>query len=794
MLSSQEIDDVEALIKEGSSQISKQNIKKAIKKYQEAYDIAEKSGKPDVLVSCACNLGAALISQGDSDQAIKCLTRALKDTESDKNQTDNLFGDVHFNLGLAYSMKDDHSSAVRHFKIAADVFHGCSDFKGLADSWQQLGEQHVKLAQPLKASECYKKASDGYLDAHYVFLAAKMRVREALSLYNGGNMEESLSVLLNFRKLYSQIPDRNTETGKLVKLLYDVGSLLNQLRSPEHAASWLEQALVIVRTLRSSGSGNDKVEARILLTLGEVCIALSDYTNAVTINKEASAIFGRLDNKKARGQCFYQLAEAYRHLGDHHNAEKYYHIAYQTLEDAGLQSSLWQVFEGLADLNYQRRQLDTSISYYKESLSQLKQRGAHHTVHKQIVSKLATALEIQRAGVVKAVSYKNREPVLIHQNQDEQQEQSMSFQSGLPDISLVHSPTYAPLTSTRLSLYAANVEQQFNLDVPGKKKKKHHGRHGRRRSGSFDKPVSKGVGEYDTETDISIVNGKRAKMSRRVKTPRPKSIQRRSGTGLQNSKVLQGLDVEEEGAAPLTSSVDDSTQMDQSSPGSYKGLNMSTFSDDDDLTPRRGRSASQTCVPSVVSSSEESDSFTEISSDDDLSGSSEDYSMEDSHQELRFLDQNPGSRMGNTYEHPSTDEPLYASIKSKQSSVGQHEEKLYETLNSTASTAVLTSSMPHRTAPLPPSPPEPPRAPRPSQKVTLPPDEEEPRPGVSSWSGTHYPESTVLKGMSRGQREMGLYQVAQLAQEREVNQSCRSSMSSVTSDAKVPKSKACIVM
>ena len=88
----------------------------------------------------------------------------------------------------------------------------------------------------------------------------------------------------------------------------------------------------------------------------------------------------------------------------------------------------------------------------------------------------------------------------------------------------------------------------------------------------------------------------------------------------------------------------------------------------------------------------------------------------------------------------------------EQSSVGQHEEKLYETLNSSASTAVLTSSMPHRTAPLPPSPPEPPRAPRPSQKVTLPPDEEEPRPGVSSWSGTHYPESTVLKGMSRGQR------------------------------------------
>lgn len=78
-----------------------------------------------------------------------------------------------------------------------------------------------------------------------------------------------------------------------MKLLYDVGSLLNQLRSPEHACTWLEQALVIVRTLRSSGRGNDKLEARILLSLGEVCIALSDYTNAVTINKEASVFFGK---------------------------------------------------------------------------------------------------------------------------------------------------------------------------------------------------------------------------------------------------------------------------------------------------------------------------------------------------------------------------------------------------------------------------------------------------------------------------------------------------------------------
>ena len=84
-------------------------------------------------------------------------------------------------------------------------------------------------------------------------------------------------------------------TGKLVKLLYDAGSLLSQLRSPEHASTWLEQALAIVRTLQdgsSSSSSSEKLEAKILLTLGEVCIALGDYTNAVTINKDASVLFG----------------------------------------------------------------------------------------------------------------------------------------------------------------------------------------------------------------------------------------------------------------------------------------------------------------------------------------------------------------------------------------------------------------------------------------------------------------------------------------------------------------------
>ena len=83
----------------------------------------------------------------------------------------------------------------------------------------------------------------------------------------------------------------------------------------------------------------------------------------------------------------------------------------------GLHGCLWQVFEGLADLNYQRRQLDTSISYYKETLSQLSRSGAHEALQRQIITKLAAALEIQQAGVVKALSYKNRVPVLINPNQ-----------------------------------------------------------------------------------------------------------------------------------------------------------------------------------------------------------------------------------------------------------------------------------------------------------------------------------------------------------------------------------------
>ena len=67
----------------------------------------------------------------------------------------------------------------------------------------------------MKAAECYKKASDGYLDAGHIFLAAKMMVRQAQNLYNGGKMEESLGLLLHFRKFYSQIQKSNTDSGNL---------------------------------------------------------------------------------------------------------------------------------------------------------------------------------------------------------------------------------------------------------------------------------------------------------------------------------------------------------------------------------------------------------------------------------------------------------------------------------------------------------------------------------------------------------------------------------------------------
>ena len=87
-------------------------------------------------------------------------------------------------------------------------------------------------------------------------------------------------------------------------------------------------------------------------------------------------------------------------------------------------------------------------------------------------------------------------------------------------------------------------------------------RRGRRRSGSFDKPVTRGVGEYDTETDISLVGHFKRVHSRRKKMPEAEhgeSSKRTKGeesTALNRSgprrllSHIKGLEIEEDGAEP----------------------------------------------------------------------------------------------------------------------------------------------------------------------------------------------------------------------------------------------------
>ena len=136
----QELEDVESLIKDGSNQVSQRNIKKAIVKYQEAYEIAKKSGKPDVLLSCACNLGAALLSQGVADPAIEYLENALKNSDTETTPMRNLFGDVRFNLGLAYSMKEHNHTAGKHFQLCRWAISSMLGFQGtwwlMATTWR----------------------------------------------------------------------------------------------------------------------------------------------------------------------------------------------------------------------------------------------------------------------------------------------------------------------------------------------------------------------------------------------------------------------------------------------------------------------------------------------------------------------------------------------------------------------------------------------------------------------------------------------------------------------------------
>ncbi|XP_072037817.1 uncharacterized protein [Amphiura filiformis] len=558
---SDDLSAVETLTREGSELMSQKRLRHSIKKYTKAYELAESLNDKVALQSCACNLGAALIAKGDAEEAIRYLKNALPQKHSKngkKSKNKSILADVHYNLGLGYSVLENLSQSIRHLNYAIELFIACKDMRGFAEGYHQLGEQYLRKQQLQTAAKCFEESSRAFEEVGDLFAQTKMLLKLGESLVIHQREEAGLQVAkvcdavcekLHVNAEYAS----SSDIGKKARCFHDLGILYSKLNAHESATRWYEAALINMRSSNIPSAGIH--EARILENYGLTCNIIQQYSRAVQLHKEAASLHGELGNSSERGWCFYHLAEAYRNLGQHSDAERTYHVASQIFEDSGQVQWQWKVMIGLGDLSYDRRNLDGAIRHYKDALRQLHKNRSEETMslENHVMEKLVMALQVQRAGMVRMASYKSRKPVIINpelekmvlESMSSSLQQSMTFEGqdvpNLPTLDakdLIHSsdsessffssqqnmrpltygkviPRPSPILESPKKMSSIAVHKSVNGNhlvaprSPGTTRRRKHV--GRRRADSYGVPVTSGVDSYSSATDLSLIDSQTAK-------------------------------------------------------------------------------------------------------------------------------------------------------------------------------------------------------------------------------------------------------------------------------------------
>lgn len=413
-------------------------------------------------------------------------------------------------------------------------------------------------------------------------------------------------------------------------------------------------------------------------------------------------------------------------LKDSRNAEKNYHVAYQLLEDTGSINHLWKIKEGLGDLHAVTYQYAQSVTYYKESLALI---GIHSSRNvrkdqKRIVEKLSAVLDSQKNGGKRDIhiSYNNRKPVVLPLNVVS--ESSLEYSN----IGLPPKPIKGPPTSTPVG---REGKKSRHSKRDGRKKK------GKKRKDLLHAPVPNGVTEYESGSDLSLMEKemqKQLSLSCSMRSQRSFSLPK----NLENTYEIP-TDIKVEADVPNRSASQGNLKENgYSQKGAGRG---SRDEDGDDMEEERRRSWN------IFRSRQTSDS-TDRNGDSSSDSDSDSASMT-SHQQSTSGTQTI---------------PLYATVSKTNSITGELSANFFSDTHGSTSGDHMSSTIPSRWAPDPPGPP------------TLPPMDHHPsilkrlkHKSESSASEADnpevFPDTPVMNSMARGEREAGLFETAKEEEE-----------------------------
>ncbi len=336
---------------------SKEDLQKALNKYEEALKIFSVTGLDEQKGKVLNNIGKIYLTWSKYDTALEFFQKALlvrKQSGDRKGIAESLkkVGDVHLNQG-------HYDQALRHFQKAVQIAQACGAFEQEAAALTGIGVVHGLFARHRKALEFYRKS---------LKLNKKISNRrgEGDSLNSLGNAHYSLSELAKAETYYRRSLALRKEVGDTygrALTLGDLGDIYSDKGEYRRALKYYKQAGDLFGKL-----GSEWGTASVARRIASLKRKTGDYDSSLRFYRSA------LDTAKKIGDSYEELfvhnclGHVYCNRGQYEKALQHYREEFLLAEKMGIQREKTVALSCIANVNRHKGKFAEALSQYQESL------------------------------------------------------------------------------------------------------------------------------------------------------------------------------------------------------------------------------------------------------------------------------------------------------------------------------------------------------------------------------------------------------------------------------------------
>ena len=289
---------------------------KALDYYNQALRLFRAVGDDDGEAASLNNIGSLYDSLGEKQKALDYYNQALPLFRAERYRAGEAA--TLSNIGKVYADLGETQKALDFFKQALVIQHSVGDRDGEATTLNNIGSVYDSLGEKQKALDYYNQALP-------LFRVVGNRAVEATTLNNIGGVYDSLGEKQKALDSYDQALRMHRSVGNRAGeavTLTNIGGVYDSLGATQKALDYYNQALPLFRVV-----GDRAGEATTLNNIGSVYGSLGEKQKALDYCNQALPLVRAVGDRTGEATTLSNIGKVYWDLGEKQKALDYYNQA-----------------------------------------------------------------------------------------------------------------------------------------------------------------------------------------------------------------------------------------------------------------------------------------------------------------------------------------------------------------------------------------------------------------------------------------------------------------------------------